>query len=146
VRELIVALAVSAAVAPPAAGVGYYNMPTSLPQSLGMGFGPGYHAPLLLGPKMKAPIAAQSVRRLPAPLPPPACGGFDAPSVWSEAQATSAGPWHSARYEYAHQQPLVGASLLLQAPSVAKTVGPALPGGGSGNAGEVVPAPSPTER
>ena len=28
---------------------GYYNMPTSLPQCLGLGYGPGYHAPLMLG-------------------------------------------------------------------------------------------------
>jgi hypothetical protein len=54
----------------PAMGAGWYNMPTSLPQCLGIGFGPGYHAPMLLGPAYKAPEATQTVRRLPAALRP----------------------------------------------------------------------------
>lgn len=75
-------LAIALALCPALAhGAGYYNMPTSWQQCLGVGFGPGYHAPLLLGPKMTAPIASQRIHRLPGPLPPPPRGaGFAGPT------------------------------------------------------------------
>ncbi|MEQ8846312.1 hypothetical protein [Botrimarina sp.] len=75
-------LALGAGLAPaPLWAVGHFNMPTSLQQYLGVGFGPGYHAPMLLGPRHKARVAAQRVRRLPAPLlPPPRDAGFSAPA------------------------------------------------------------------
>lgn len=84
-RARLVTIAALVALASPAVGAGYYNMPTSWQQCLGVGFGPGYHAPLLLGPMMESGIAAQRVQRVPAPYPPPACGGFDAPSVWCDS-------------------------------------------------------------
>lgn len=31
---------------------GWYNMPTSVPQCIGLGYGPGYHAPMVLGPRL----------------------------------------------------------------------------------------------
>ncbi len=79
---------------------------------MGMGFGPGYHAPLLLGPKLKAKIASQPVRRLPAPLPPPPCGGFDGPSQWDESPAGAI--WQVPRHEPARHQ---GAAEVMLAPS-----------------------------
>lgn len=145
-RVFNLALAASAAVASPAVGVGHYNMPTSLPQCMGMGFGPGYHAPLLLGPKWKAGVAAQPVRRLPAPLPPPACGGFDAPSVWGEAPPPSGGPWHAPPLNGVQQQATIGETLLFRAAEAAKAVAPATRGTGFVGGAEVIPAPSPGER
>lgn len=84
-QRLFVALLVGTTSAASAAG--YYNMPTSLRQCLGMGFGPGYHAPLLLGPSLKAGTATKPVTRLPMPLAPPATAGFTAtPTLFSGAE------------------------------------------------------------
>lgn len=73
-----VALAVAAAGANSAEAAGFWNMPSNLRQSLGMGVGPGYHAPLALGRTMRATVAAQPVKRMPhAPIAPAACqNGF----------------------------------------------------------------------
>ncbi|TWT93392.1 hypothetical protein Pla108_38860 [Botrimarina colliarenosi] len=90
-RARLSCLVAVVALASPALGAGYYNMPTSWQQCLGLGCGPGYHAPMLLGPMMKSGIAAQRVQRLPAALTPPACGGFDAPSTWIDASTSSNG-------------------------------------------------------
>lgn len=66
----------------PVFAAGYYNMPTELPQCLGLGYGPGYHAPLLLSRSYKAKTATQRVRRLPAPLPPQQSSCFGTVSSW----------------------------------------------------------------
>lgn len=75
-RALLALIAAASAATPSVSfASGWYNMPTSLEQCLGVGFGPGYHAPLLLGPKLKSKIASQRIVRVPAPLAPaPACG------------------------------------------------------------------------
>jgi hypothetical protein len=48
----VLALAAALLVGPaaPAGAVGYWNMPTSFSQWWGYGCGPGYHAPMVLGP------------------------------------------------------------------------------------------------
>ena len=46
---------------------GWYHMPTSFCQCMGWGFGPGYHAPLMLGPPRGCvPTMPHRVVRLPA--------------------------------------------------------------------------------
>lgn len=53
---------------------GWYNMPTSLPQCLGYGYGPGYHSPMILGPRLAAGVEAKRVVYVPrAPISQP-CG------------------------------------------------------------------------
>ncbi|MEN0110669.1 MAG: hypothetical protein AAF805_08075 [Planctomycetota bacterium] len=95
--RLTAALTVIAA-ADASLGAGYFNMPTSFAQCLGLGWGPGYHAPLLLGPAVKARIATQDVRRLPAPLgPPPSSMGVGHASVMPpHPPMTPAAAWHAA--------------------------------------------------
>lgn len=44
------ALVLAAAIAPTTLAVGYWNMPGTLAQWKGHGYGGGYHAPLILGP------------------------------------------------------------------------------------------------
>ena len=50
----------------PAQAGGWYHMPTSFCQCMGWGFGPGYHAPLMLGPRNCAPTIPHRVIHLPA--------------------------------------------------------------------------------
>jgi hypothetical protein len=45
---------------------GWYHMPCSACQCMGWGFGPGYHAPLLLGPRGCIPTRPQKIMHLPA--------------------------------------------------------------------------------
>ncbi len=66
----------AACVVAPAPGAGYFNMPTNLRQCLGVGYGPGYHAPMLLGPAMKAGTEAKRLRRTPAAFAPPSHGCY----------------------------------------------------------------------
>jgi hypothetical protein len=62
---------VSATIDTPANATGYWNLPSSIYQSMGYGCGAGYHAPLLLGPRSCAGWFATNERRLPyAPAPP----------------------------------------------------------------------------
>ncbi len=93
-RTLFVLIAASLAAAPAvSAASGWYNMPTSLEQCLGVGFGPGYHAPLLLGPKLKSKIASQRIVRVPTPLTPtPACGFGAASCLIRPASSGPMGP------------------------------------------------------
>jgi hypothetical protein len=133
-------LAIAAAVlAAPASGAGYYNMPTSLPQCLGMGFGPGYHAPMVLGPMMKAGIASQPVKRVPAALAAP-YGGFDAPAVWSDGPAVE--HWHGPMAGHVQQLPGIGHSIL----STAGAIAPATHGTGFVGGVEVIPSPAAVGR
>ena len=126
VRTLILAFA---AVATPAISAGYYNLPTSLSQCLGMGFGPGYHAPMVMGPMMKSGVAAQRVQRLPAALAPPMGGCFDSATVWSDAPPAE--HWQSPMQGQIRSLPAVGNSILM----------PATHGTGFVGGVEVLPAP-----
>ncbi len=62
-------------VADHAAAVGRWNMPSRAIQYSAYGNGPGYHAPILLGPALHAPVANPGVQRLPAPLQAPCLPG-----------------------------------------------------------------------
>ncbi|TWT89649.1 hypothetical protein Mal64_00260 [Pseudobythopirellula maris] len=55
-----------------AQAVGRWNLPTSSNQWWGFGYGPGYHAPMVLGPSYKAKVAGQGVERMQTPMSPPA--------------------------------------------------------------------------
>ena len=136
-RILILAFTV---VASPALGAGYYNLPTSLPQCLGMGFGPGYHAPMVMGPMMKAPTSAQRVERLPAALAPPMYGGFDSTTVWNDAPVGE--PWHASAPQPIRSLPAVGNSILMRATATANAIAPATSGTGFVGGVEVIPAPA----
>lgn len=127
VRTAAIALVLTSA---PAFGSGYFNMPTSLAQCVGLGWGPGYHAPLLLGPCYKARIATQDLRRLPAPLGPPPAAGFSGATVLPHHQPMApAAAWHAGAYaQPAAPQPIFAAPTLAPADYV--------PGA------EVVPAPA----
>ena len=130
---------VAAAAMAPAFGAGYYNMPTSLRQCLGVGFGPGYHAPMVLGPMWKARAAAQPVERVPAALAPP-YGGFDAPAVWSDGPAVER--WHGPMADPFQQLPAISDSIPTSAPSIA----PATHGTGYVGDVDVIPSPAPVGR
>jgi hypothetical protein len=56
--------------------VGYWNLPGTVYQCLGYGVGPGYHAPMVLGPVSCEGWLAHDVHRLPN-APTPYCGPFD---------------------------------------------------------------------
>lgn len=82
-QELILLTALFLMVAPmvtPAQGAGWFNVPMSPCQCLGYGYGPGYHAPMVLS----SPLASGSetkrlIRRQTAPISP-VCE-FGAPSA-----------------------------------------------------------------
>jgi hypothetical protein len=57
----------------PASAIGYWNMPGNFCQCFGYGWGPGYHASMVLGPPTCEGIFAHDVVRLPAA--PSAAGG-----------------------------------------------------------------------
>ncbi|MEX2317643.1 MAG: hypothetical protein WD669_10865 [Pirellulales bacterium] len=56
---------------PSASAVGYWNMPGTYWQYFGYGNGPGYHAPLVLGPVRCDGWLGRGVRRM--PYAPTAC-------------------------------------------------------------------------
>lgn len=127
-------------------GAGYYNMPTSLPQCLGVGFGPGHHAPLVLGPWWKAKITAQRVQRLPAPLAPPVGCEFGAASCWDAGYSHATSPAHGDPWGAfaASPAPYGGAATTLADPSAVPApmlAAPVAPPGA-----ESIPAPAPTGR
>ncbi len=63
-----------------AMAAGWYNMPTSLMQCIGYGYGPGYHSPLILGPRMAAGIEAKRTVYVPrAPISYPSGTSFGDP-------------------------------------------------------------------
>ncbi len=65
---LILAAVVVMAFASSAGAVGYWNMPTSVNQWWGYGCGPGYHAPMVLGPmSARGLVRPEMERRLPCP-------------------------------------------------------------------------------
>jgi hypothetical protein len=70
---LVVAVLICLATAAPAGAVGYWNMPTSFSQWWGYGVGPGYHAPMVLGPVTARGLVRPYMEiRLPC-APHPAC-------------------------------------------------------------------------
>jgi hypothetical protein len=87
----------------PALAVGYWNLPGNFCQCFGYGWGPGYHASMVLGPPSCDGIFAHDVVRLPAApspagwsavqghgyAPPPM---FDRPSVLSPGPQPAAAP------------------------------------------------------
>ncbi len=71
---LILAVLVVVVSAAPAGAVGYWNMPTSASQWWGYGCGPGYHAPMVLGPMTAQELVRPNmIRRLPCPPPAECC-------------------------------------------------------------------------
>lgn len=62
---------------------GYWNLPGSLCQCLGCGYGPGYHAPMMLGPASHAGWCDHRVERLPYPPTPY--------RAWHDCQGASCG-------------------------------------------------------
>ena len=90
------AVALASCLAPNASGAGYFNMPTNLRQCLGYGYGPGYHAPMLLGPMMKAGIEAKRLHRVPTAFAPPPRGWANGPSTWNGGcSGAECGGWES---------------------------------------------------
>ena len=87
--------------APPANGAGLWNMPTNLRQCLGYGHGPGYHAPMVMGPRITSETASKSVKRVRyAPKPHYTSGGFSS----SMATLQSHSPvYHAPTYSHAPQ-------------------------------------------
>ena len=76
----LVVVCVTALIVPSAEGAGWFNMPSSPCQCLGYGYGPGYHAPLVLGsPLASGSEAKRLIRVQRAPLSPAGCT-FGAPS------------------------------------------------------------------
>ncbi|MCO6047654.1 hypothetical protein NG895_27430 [Aeoliella sp. ICT_H6.2] len=57
---------------------GRWNLPSTANQYMGFGFGPGYHAPMVMGPAWRGKAASPGVRRVPTAWKP-ACGGFGMP-------------------------------------------------------------------
>lgn len=56
------------AAAQPAGGAGIWNMPTTARQYMGVGFGAGYHAPMVVGPAWRVGPASPGVERTRFPL------------------------------------------------------------------------------
>lgn len=63
-----------------AAAIGFWNMPGTFCQCMGYGNGPGYHAPLLLGPVSCDGFFAIDTHRLPAPPTAPRAWHVAAPA------------------------------------------------------------------
>lgn len=75
-KHLLALAAVAAAATPACEGGGFYNMPSSLQQCLGFGYGPGYHAPMTLVVPGRSKTAAQGILwQWNAPQPPPCSHG-----------------------------------------------------------------------
>ncbi|WP_425397821.1 hypothetical protein [Aeoliella sp.] len=47
---------------------GWWNLPSTANQFMGCGFGPGYHAPMVMGNAWRGKAASPGVRRVPTPL------------------------------------------------------------------------------
>lgn len=103
--RLSTALALCLAAQPCLAASGFFNMPTTLPQCLGVGFGPGYHAPMVMKPYYLAWNEGKGiVRANPHRFPPiyhtqaaipydtPATLGYNSPSVQRYAPAQHYAP------------------------------------------------------
>lgn len=72
----VVALLIALAAGNQASAIGYWNMPGSVCQCAGYGWGAGYHAKFVLGPITAYDCCAHNEVRLPyAPQPPYACYG-----------------------------------------------------------------------
>ena len=67
----LAALGVAGAVAPSASATGYWNLPGTICQCAGCGYGAGYHAPFVLGPIQPYGYCHHKEVRLPCPPRPP---------------------------------------------------------------------------
>lgn len=79
VRSLAV-VCVAVLLSSPAEGAGWFNMPTSPCQCIGYGYGPGYHAPLVLGSPLASGIEAKRLLRVQRAPISSTYSSFDAPS------------------------------------------------------------------
>lgn len=117
---------------------GLYNMPTSLQQCLGVGVGPGYHAPLMLSPWWKAGIEAKTVKRVKHPFSPPCASSFAAPTVWNGGHSTAGYPAGGYQPPVSPQYAVGSTMQPMMAPML---MAPAAPNSPSGNY-EVIPMPA----
>ncbi|MEN1679366.1 MAG: hypothetical protein AAGJ46_07205 [Planctomycetota bacterium] len=95
-QSLARASAAAAAVvmlAAPAAAGWPFNMPSNVRQQLGVGFGPGYHAPLVLATPCRAPLEAQRIQyRFRAPQVSDCFGGQCTALAMPQEMYTHAAP------------------------------------------------------
>lgn len=157
--KILLAVAAGLSMTAEAVGSGFYNMPTSLQQCLGVGFGPGYHAPMLLGPMLRGSVEQKPIKRVRHPFAPPLTGaGFAEPTRMDYSHSQQGSPsLHHYTGEAAYSAPMhtgamVGQPMMGQ-PIMASpyqsvpqgaviSIGPptnAVPSGA-----EVVPAPQPS--
>src|SRR5436190_10778379 len=74
----------------PARAAGYWNVPGTVAQCIGHGYGGGYHAPLILGPIRCDCCGLGTPVRLPcAPSPYYGCGSFGGSECGRMVEATS---------------------------------------------------------
>jgi hypothetical protein len=66
-----IALLAGLSIAAPAGASGYWNVPSSLCQCVGCGWGAGYHAPFVLGPITCANWCSHNEVRVQYPPAPP---------------------------------------------------------------------------
>jgi len=96
-----IALCSGLALTPATQGAGLWNMPTNLRQCFGYGHGPGYHAPMIMGPRITSNVASKSVRRVRhAPKPHHYDQGFGASMTTLPAHAPA---YHAPAYSHAQQ-------------------------------------------
>ena len=89
----VTALLAILSAAAPAGATGYWNVPSTFCQCMNVGWGAGYHAPLVLGPISWHNWCAHNEVRLPySPAPPCGCYGssgcgcqFNSPSCLDSA-------------------------------------------------------------
>jgi hypothetical protein len=75
--------------AAPSHAIGYYNLPGNCCQWWGYGYGPGYHAPMVLGPVTHDGSWHDRVIRLPY-APQPQCRGYGCVG-WNDGESTLEG-------------------------------------------------------
>ncbi|TWT33676.1 hypothetical protein KOR34_35090 [Posidoniimonas corsicana] len=88
--RITTAVLVALAAATGQAASGFFNMPSSLPQQIGCGWGPGYHAELALKPYHHAWNASKGIVRV-RPRRSPALHPQQAPSHYHAHPAPAAG-------------------------------------------------------
>lgn len=110
---LFATLAIAILATNAAHGAGWYNMPTNLRQCMGMGFGPGYHAPLVLVQPCRSHVAAQGIQYTRHPLQPASCQhGYCGQMTTLAPQA----PMPHVEASYAGAMPYAGATMPMVAP------------------------------
>lgn len=114
---LLAALALVAA--PPAEGAGLWNLPTNLRQCLGIGFGPGYHAPFVTQVPVLSKTATQPTIYT---LHPPRASGC--PSGFCEGMSSLGGYAPVAYETHVHGPHVHGAPVGYGAPGVSPNPAP----------------------